>query len=457
MASETGGAAAGAPAWEPLAASSTGPFDPDAGLADLSRQALAELGREYLLLGHLLDRVGMPLVVERFGGEAQGRLAIDEWMAASPVYSKRMQRALRFEGDDVATVFKNLQLDIGAPPQFMDFQFRLDGPRYGEFWLDHCGALMDVEPWGETAVRRMCHDIEDPTFDATAAATNPHMVMRPIHRPPRTPADRHPHCRWKVFLDEDATVADPHIDLDVVASSLVAAVGLVLPDGGERTDSGGLPDYSGPFDPDFQLEDLAHRALLIVAQEAAVQAHLLVRSFLLAVDRHFGPEAAATIGRRQWTGSASVDAHRLRRALGLEHRDDIDAVARVVQLHPHFLPRTYVDLGLEVTGERSARLTLGPSPAFAERDDHSWFSGLGGAPHPALDAMVGAVNPRARCVPVDGPTSGHLAWDIVIDPAVDPRPDPPELGLARISLGADFELTRRRPLGVPVSIEPGGR
>ena len=244
VASDTGGPTESGPS----AASSTGPFDPEAGLTDLSRQALAELGREYLLLGHLLDRVGMPLVVERFGGEAQLRLAIDEWMAASPVYSKRMQRALRFEGDDVATVFKNLQLDIGAPPQFMDFQFRLDGPEYGEFWLDHCGALMDVEPWGETAVRRMCHDIEDPTFDATAAATNPHMVMRPIHRPPRTPADRHPHCRWKVFVDEDATAADPHPDLDVVASSLVATVGLDLPEGDGRPDAGGLADYSGPFD-----------------------------------------------------------------------------------------------------------------------------------------------------------------------------------------------------------------
>ena len=71
----------------------------------------------------------------------------------------------------VDTVFKNLQIEVGAPPQFMDFQFRVDRPEYGEFWLPHCGALMDVEPHGEEAVRLMCHDIEDPTFDATAVAT----------------------------------------------------------------------------------------------------------------------------------------------------------------------------------------------------------------------------------------------------------------------------------------------
>ena len=34
--------------------------------------------------------------------------------------SERMQRALRFEGNDVRTIFKNLQLDIGMAHQFMD-------------------------------------------------------------------------------------------------------------------------------------------------------------------------------------------------------------------------------------------------------------------------------------------------------------------------------------------------
>ena len=43
---------------------------------------------------------------------------------------------------------------------------------HGEFWLAHCGALMDVEPMGSEFVHGMCHTIEDPTFDATAVATN---------------------------------------------------------------------------------------------------------------------------------------------------------------------------------------------------------------------------------------------------------------------------------------------
>ena len=46
-----------------------GAFDPKLGLAGFSRGALASLGREYLLNGHLQDRVGLPLVAKQFGGE----------------------------------------------------------------------------------------------------------------------------------------------------------------------------------------------------------------------------------------------------------------------------------------------------------------------------------------------------------------------------------------------------
>src|SRR6267378_714389 len=92
-----------------------GPFDPEVNLGSFSRQMLATLGREYLLNGHLQDRVGLPKLVIRHGIEPQVRISIEEWMAASPLYSKRTQRALGFEGCNVSTVFKNLQLDIGAP------------------------------------------------------------------------------------------------------------------------------------------------------------------------------------------------------------------------------------------------------------------------------------------------------------------------------------------------------
>ena len=64
----------------------------------------------------------------------------------------------------------------------------------------------------------MCHTIEDPTFDATAVATNPRAQIRPIHRPPRVPADRHPHCHWTVTIDESNPPVDAHPNAALVAA-----------------------------------------------------------------------------------------------------------------------------------------------------------------------------------------------------------------------------------------------
>jgi len=421
----------------------SGAFAPDVCLASFTRQALAHLGREYLLNGHLQDRVGLPLVAKHFGTDAYVQFSIEEWMAASPIYSLRMQRAMGFEGNEVSTVFKNLQLEIGAPQQFMDFQFRLDSPEYGEFWLAHCGALMDVEPFGEESVRKMCHDIEDPTFDATAAATHPFMRMRPIHRPPRSPAGRLPHCRWSVFIGDDGEASEPHPNLEIVRRSKLATIPVVVPD--EDAEPGGWPDYSGEFDPGFQLEDLSHRALVIVNQEAAVQSHLLARAFMLCVSQRQGDATASELGTSQWTGIAALTSDRLRQAMKIEG-DDIEAIAKVFQIHPCFHPRTYLDFRVDITGERSARIAIGECPALREGDAYSWFAGLGEDSHPALDAIAGRVNPRARCHPVPNPKNARLAWEVRIDPDSEPQPEPPELKLARFSRGATFQFEQRRGL-----------
>jgi hypothetical protein len=326
----------------------------------------------------------------------------------------------------------------------MDFQFRLDASDYGEFWLPHCGALLDVEPFGEERVRTMCHDIEDPTFDATAAATHPCMKMRAIHRPPRVPPGRYPHCRWSVFIGDEAEPYEQHPNLELVRAAQVASVPIEAPEA--DGEPGGWADYSGPFDPGFQLEDLSHRALVVVAREVALQSHLLARAFMLCAGQRVGDELAAELGRAQWTGIAALTAGRIKECAGIEG-DDIEAVAKVFQLHPCFRPRSYVDFRVEVTGADTARISIRDCPALQEGDPYSWFAGLRAEPHPALDAIAGAVNPRAGCRPLEVPRGEGLAWEVSIDPGAEPRPDPPELALARISRGASFQFERRRRLG----------
>lgn len=429
----------------------SGSFDPDLTLADFSRSFLVQLGHENLLIGHLLDRVGQPLVAMEAGMDGFVRSGIEEWMGASPIYSKRMQRLLKFEGDNVETVFKNLQLEVGAPQQFMDFQFRLDSPNYGEFWLAHCGALLDVEKSGnEKAVKLMCHDIEDPTFDATAAATNPRIVMRPLHRPPRIDKEigngeaRWPHCRWAVYIAEDAQPYEQHANLPIIENRKIASIPLVVPD--ENAEPGGWNDYTHEFDPGGQLADFSHRALVALNQEFSVQTLLLMHSYMLSQANHYGEEKAQELGRRMWIGHAALAVVRLQKYLGVVG-EDIETLAKIFQLHPNFQPRSYVDFRVEVTGERSARIEINDCPALQEDTSLTWFAQLETEPHPAIVAIAQQVNPRARVVAAD-PGSAHLAWEITIDPSAEPAEDPGELKLARLSGGMTFQFEDRRLLRI---------
>jgi hypothetical protein len=414
-------------------------------LDDLSRAELAVLGREWLLHGHLQDRVGMPLVHTDRTREEMQQVAIEEWMAASPIYSRRTQRALRFGNGDVATILKNIQLDIGAPHHFMDFRCRVDDADHGEFWLAHCGALLDVEPMGEEYVHGMCHAIEDPTFDATAVATNPRAQVRPLHRPPRVPAGREPHCHWTITIDPANPAVEAHPFLAIVEQSKIATIAIDEP--APSAETGGWDDYSGEFDPDFELEDLSHRALVVALQEVAVQSHLLLRAFAVSISQNYGEEVALALVPQIFTGLGGMTAQRLVPVLGLAKGDAAD-IARLLSLHPVFWPRTYVDLRVEHVDHERVRFALGPSPGLEEADGFTWFSQLGGASDRALDAMVHAVNPRAACHPVATRGDERFAYEAVIDPHSAPRTEAPEIALAKISGGATFEFTPRRPVRV---------
>lgn len=399
-------------------------------LEALDHDQLVVLAHEALLAGHLIDRAGMPQLIARFGIEPMTDIAIDEWMGASPTYTRRMQKLLGYDGrDDVATMFKGMQLDIGAPPQFMDFRYRVQDDRHGEFWLAHCGALMDVEPMGEEFVVAMCHAIEDPTFPATACATNPRAKVEPIHRPPRTPADRHPHCHWTVVVDDANEPAVEPAIAGLVAASRAAQLPLATI---ADASNGGRRDYSGELEDDVPLRSFSDATLRAIIEEVALQGHLLVISFLLAVESRFGPEPVAEIGTKQLAGVGGVTAQRLRAAFDLG--DDLLSIASVLELHPAFLPRSYVDFTIEVDepGDRLV-LRLGDCPARNETTAHSWPSLLADAS--ALDTIVWGVNPNARCSVLE-PSGADPAWEITIGD--EARPEPEAVLLTRFSTGADF-------------------
>jgi hypothetical protein len=400
----------------------------------LDRETLALLGREYLLCGHLIDRAAMPYVFAAFGLEAMRDVAIDEWMGASPIYTRRVRRAMRFEGDDVATIFKGMQLDIGAPPQFMDFRYKVIDADHGEFALAHCGALMDVEPMGENFVVTMCHHIEDPTFDATASATNPRARMRPVHRPPRAPADRQPHCLWTVQIDE---AAEPLTEPDValrIRETRAATVSIPL---SSDADGEGRTDYKGTLEPDLHLEEFSRNTLIALIQEICLQGHLLTLAFTDSVERRSDANAAASIASQRFIGIAGVAAGRLKRALGLG--SSLDDVARVLNLHPAFHPRSYIDV--RIARDNGLKISLHDCPAIGDRPGLSWADVLAEGDCGPLDAMVQAVDPTTSCTAVPSENGAIRTWQVAS--SGKPAAEKPEVAVTKISTGAEFSFETR--------------
>ncbi|MCV7397682.1 hypothetical protein [Mycobacterium paraseoulense] len=400
--------------------------------ARLTREQLAVLVPELLLIGQLIDRSGMAWCISAFGRDEMVQIAIEEWAGASPVYTRRMQRALNFEGDDVPTIFKGLQLDIGAPPQFMDFRYTVHDRWHGEFHLDHCGALLDVEPMGEKYVFGMCHTIEDPTFDATAVATNPRAQVRPIHRPPRTPADRHPHCAWTVIIDESYPEAQGIPALDIIRQTRAATWEL---DPIDRSDEGEA-DYSGPLLSDFDFAGFSHSALVRMADEVCLQMHLLYLSFAIAVRARAADEKqAVSVCTQGLTGIAGVAAERIHRALGLQ--GGVDGVLEVLELHPLLNPAGYV------RAETADRLVVHRSPAH---DDAAWIALCSPESVQPLQAIATAVAPHVE-VRVSGTDTDWTAELVETDTAAA---ELPEVSVTKVSGGATFQFEPRRSLPLTV-------
>lgn len=405
-----------------------------------THQELAELFRELLLAGHLIDRSGMPHLIERFGRDGMRDVAINEWMAASPIYTKRMQLLLGFVGDTVETMFKGLQFDIGAPHEFLDFRCVVHDEAHGEFTLAHCGALMDVEPMGEDFVLAMCHQIEDPTFDATAAATNPYARVRPIHRPPRVPSDRNPHCHWSVTIDlERDPLPMPAVSVEL-ATSAIAQLALAAPDRSLSVEDG-FNDYSRAFDPDFIAEDLSSAALSAVLDEVCLQGHLLTRAYLLQVMERTTPEDARNVGIKQAMGIAGLAAKRFAAAFGAG--DGLSRIASVLAIHPLFLPRAYVGVAFESTSDRLL-ISLPASPSRAEPDGLTWMSLMAEGGNAILESLVTCVDPQAQVARL-APHGETVRWAITIDPNAGPARQPDEVTLTEFSTGATFAFQTRLP------------
>ncbi len=399
-------------------------------LEDFSRAQLAQLAREYMVASQFNSRTGYAALRMNHGDEAYKDIAIDNWLAASPIYTQRMQQAMGFAGStDVATIFKGLQLDCGLTHQYFDAHFEVQSTDKGRFWLASCGPLLETEPRGEAAVKIMCHDIEDPTFDGTAIATNPRARMRPVHRPPRVPVDRAPHCEWSVFIDHDA---EPLIEPDVTCALRQSKLAMLSIARSNNRETGGMDFYHGKVFEQLRFEQFSHAALVVVCKELAAQNHLLILGLMMAIAEKYGAEAARTIAEFQMTGSGWVMSERLKKCFADNEKNqlnDIDTLINILVVHPAFHPCEYHSFDIQKTSATSAELHIADCIALHETEDLAlgWYSLLLLGKTAGLEAILHGINPQATLTAGSSP----LHWVVNIDNTAPPVSGPLPVQIAK--------------------------
>lgn len=410
------------------------------GFDELSRAHLLRATLETMHVGHLFDRALMPQVFFATRSfEALNAVAIDEWMGASPVYTGRMRRLMRITGDDVPAIIKALQLDCGFPHQYMDVRWTPIDATRAEFALRHCGALLDTEPHGEERVRGMCHTIEDPTFDATAYATNPRARIRPLHRPPRVPADRLPHCHWTITIDPANEPVGP-----ATHTRAVAALPLARLDNGraaERDD--GWTDYARPVEPEFRLGLLSSATLAAVAREFQIQAHLLSCSAERALTERVGAEQAQRALRAQWSGLVWRASERLAAALDCTG-GGAGSVARILRLSAALPPGCAREVTID--GDR-VHLTLVPQHAALLDPAHpGWLGLLARGELRGIEAAAQGVDAHAR-LQSGAVRDGRVEVTLSVRAADPPAEMPKAAQLMAISGATTFQFDYGERLG----------
>ncbi len=309
--------------------------------AALARRARGP-GTGLLLAGQLVDRSGMPHLISSYGRDEMVRSrSTSGWAPARSTPGAPQHARLRGRHD---------RHDVqGAParhrrtPEFMDFRLKVVDDHHGEFWLDHCGALMTSNDGRRLRAHHVPHDRgpdlrRDGDGDQSVRQDppDPPPAACPGGPPPALPLDR----------DDRPTLEplpEPEPATQIATTRLAALPVPVVDPVGE-----GWHDYSAPMDPACAWSGSRRRRW----------SGWSTRSPCRPTAGHVVPARGAAPIRARRRGE-----HR-RPAAGRQRRHDLgpgcarrwDSTTRsprsaqVAQLHPLLAPSGYVASSVELDG-----------------------------------------------------------------------------------------------------------
>jgi hypothetical protein len=132
----------------------------------------------------------------------------------------------------------------------------------------------------------------------------------------------------------------------------------------------------------------------------------------------FAPQALTDVAVDEWMGSNPICNARNRKNLKIEGKG-VSAVLKAFQVDIG-APHQFLDFRFELVDETLGYFWINTCDAISAGEQGAWLIKLSDADNPGFDALLEAVNPKARCRPTDPSklaSNGRrpvYAWEIII-------------------------------------------
>ena len=178
----------------------SGKFDPYVKLHDFSKDALVKLLTAAGKLYMGLDGLWVAAMRKKFGDRTAFDYDKEIWQTGTLIELRRVTEALNIKGNDVAAVFKFLQVDPGFGVWF-ELEFDLKNENHGIMTVTRCNPLLMFERNKDNDLQKVvCEEIEVPMFQVVAEYFNPDMKATALKLPPRS-SDSDIPCQWEFKVE----------------------------------------------------------------------------------------------------------------------------------------------------------------------------------------------------------------------------------------------------------------
>lgn len=182
----------------------SGPFDPSFSHDQLGKETLLKLLHAYNEYMLRIDGFWYLTVMNKWGNDEAFDCDVRVWEKAQLWEMKKISSVLNIRGDDVATLFKYLQ--VSPWMHIYDYAMDLRGQNDGILTINHCPTLISLEKEGTGREKLICQDLEPKIMGIMAGYFNPRIQVVPLKVPPRN-AYRDCCCSWGFRLDRQPSAS----------------------------------------------------------------------------------------------------------------------------------------------------------------------------------------------------------------------------------------------------------